>query len=116
MNDIGTTGQAFINTLFAQLYGFRFIRLLQPRTLTVVDGKVVISGSITHFVSTQLSLRDESEGIYTEILDLFLTKLGQYYIILGLLWFKEHLPYIWFDKNTITFDSPHCLQYCSPSH
>ena len=76
MNDIGATGQAFIDTLFAQFHGFRFIRLLQPRTLTVVDGKVVISGLITHFVTTQLSLIDESGRVYTETLNLFPTKLG----------------------------------------
>ena len=109
MNDIGATGQAFIDTLFAQLHGFRFICLLQPRTLTVVDGRVVTLGPITHFVTTQLSLTDESGRVYTENLDLFPTKLGQYPIILGLLWFTKHLPHIRFDKNTVTFDSFHCL-------
>ena len=116
MNDIGATGQAFIDTSFAQLHGFRFIRLLQPRTLTVVDGRVVTSGPITHFVTTQLSLKDESGRVHTETLDLFPTKLGQYPIILGLPWFRKHSPHIRFDKNTVTFDSPHCLQHCSPSH
>ena len=76
MNDIGTTGQAFIDTSFAQLHSFRFIRLLQPRTLTVVDGRVVTSGLITYFLTTQLSLMDESGRIYIETLDLFLIKLG----------------------------------------
>ncbi len=76
MNDISATGQAFIDILFAQLHGFRFIRLLQSRTLTVVDGRVVTLGPIIHFVTTQLSLEDESERIHTETLDLFPTKLG----------------------------------------
>ena len=98
------------------MHGFRFSRLLQPRTLTVVDGRVVTLGPITHFVTTQLSLTDESKRVHTKILDLFPTKLGQYPIILGLPWFKKHSPHIWFDKNTITFDSPHCLQHYSPSH
>ena len=84
MNDISATGQAFIDTLFAQLHGFRFIRLLQPKTLTVVDGRVVTSGFITHFVTTQLSLKDELGRVYTETLDLFPTKLGQYPIIFRL--------------------------------
>ena len=116
MNDIGATRQAFIDTLFTQLHGFKFIRLLQPRTLTVVDGRVVTLGPITHFVITQLSLTDESRRVHIEILDLFPTKLGPYLIILGLPWFRKHLPYIWFNKNNITFDSPHYLQHCSPSH
>ncbi|WP_375449189.1 hypothetical protein [uncultured Nostoc sp.] len=69
-------GQAFINILFAQLHGFRFIRLLQPRTFTVVNGKVVTSGLITHFVTTQLSLTDELGKVHIKTLDLFPTKLG----------------------------------------
>ena len=107
MNDIGATGQAFIDTSFAQLHGFRFICLLQPRTLTVVDDRVVTSGPITYFVTTQLSLTDESGRVHTETFDLFHIKLGQYPIILGLPWFRKHLPHIRFDKNTVTFDSPH---------
>ena len=116
MNDIGATSQAFIDISFAQLHGFRFICLLQPRTLIVVDSRVVTSGLITHFVITQLFLKDESGKILTETLDLSLIKLGQYPIILGLPWFKKHSPHIRFDKNTVTFDSPDCLQHYSLSH
>ena len=109
MNDTYATSQAFIDILFAHLHSFRFIRLLQPRTLTVVDNKVVTLGLITYFITTQLSLKDESGRVYTKTLDLFPTKLGQYLIILGLPWFRKHLPHIWFDKNTVTFDFPYCL-------
>ena len=116
MNDIGATDQAFINTLFAQLYGSRFICLLQPRTLTVVNGRVITLSLITNFVTTQLTLKDELGRIHTKTLDLFSAKLGQYPIIFGLPWFKKHLPHIRFDKNTVTFDSPHYLQHCSLSH
>ena len=116
INDIGANNQAFIDILFAQLHGFRFIRLLQPRTLIVVDNRIITSDLITYFVTTQLSLRDESRRVYTETLDLFSTKLGQYPIILGLPLFRKHLPDIQFNKNTVTFDSPHCLQHCSLSH
>ena len=94
MNDIGITGQAFIDTLFAQLHGFRFIRLLQLRSLTMVDSKIVTSDPITHFVTTQLSLRDQLGRIYTKTHDLFSTKLGQNLIIFGLPWFKKHLLHI----------------------
>ena len=76
MNDIGATDQAFINTSFAQLHDFRFIHLLQPRTLTVVDVGVVTSGLITYFIITRLFLKDESGKVHTKTLDLFSTKLG----------------------------------------
>ena len=114
MNDIGANSQAFINILFAQLYGFRFICLLQPRTLTIVDDKVITSSFITHFITTQLSLKDELGKIHTKILDLFPIKQVQYPIILGLPWLKKHLPHIWFDKNIVTFNSPHCVQHYLP--
>ena len=116
MNDIGATGQAFIDTFFAQLHGFRFIFLLQPKTLTIVNNRVVTLSLITHFITTQLSLTDESGRVYTETLNLFPTKLGQYPIYLGLPWFRKHSPHIQFDKNTVIFDSPHCLQHCSLFH
>lgn len=116
MNVIGTTGQAFLDTLFLQLHNFRFINLLQPRSLTVVDGRVINLGLIIYFVTTQLFLKDELGRIHAEIFNLFSTKLSQYLIILELPWFRKYLPYAQFDKNTVTFDSPHYLQYCSPSH
>lgn len=75
MNNIGATSQAFIDTSFAQLHDFRFIHLLQPKSFTVVDGKVITLGLITHFITTQLSLSDESGRIHTETLDLFPTTL-----------------------------------------
>ena len=99
-----------------QLHGFRFICLLQPRFLTVVDNRVVTLSSITHFITTRLFLRDESEKIHIKTIDLFPTKLGQYSIILRLPWFKKHLSYIQFDKNTINFDFFHYLQHCLPSY
>ena len=76
MNNIITTGQVSIDTLFMQLHSFKFIRLLQPRSLIIVDGRVVTLDLITYSVTTQLSLRDELGRIYIETLDLFLTKLG----------------------------------------
>ena len=61
-------------------------------------------------------MRDKSGRIHTKTLDLFPTKLGQYLIILRLLWFRKYSLHIQFDKNTVTFNFLHYLQYCSPSH
>ena len=109
MNDIGATSQAFINTTFAQLHGFRSICLLEPRSLTVIDDRVVTLGPITYFVTTQLFLRDKLGRVYRGTLDLFSTKQGQYPIILALPWFRKHSLQIQFKKNTVTFNFPHCL-------
>lgn len=61
-------------------------------------------------------MEDKLGKVYTETIDLFITKLGQYPIILGLPWFRKHAPRIQFDQNTITFDSSYRLQHCSSSH
>ena len=52
MNEIGASGQAFIDTLFAQLHGFRYIQLLQPKSFIVVDDRIVTLGPITYFIIT----------------------------------------------------------------
>lgn len=95
---------------------FQIYLFLQPRSLTIVDNTFVILGFFSYFVTTQLSLRNKSRRIYTKILDFFSSKLDQYRIILGLSQFRNHLPYIQFNKNIINFDSSHCLQYCLLSH
>lgn len=84
MNIIGATGQAFIDTLFLQLHNFRFIDLLQQRSLTVVGGRLIYLGLIIYYITTQLFLRDELGKIYAKTFNLFPTKLGQYLIILEL--------------------------------
>ena len=84
----GASGQAFMDISFAQFHGFKLIRLQQPRSLVVADGRDVTSGPITHFITTPFTLRDKSGNIHTETLDMFVTKLGQYPIILGIPWFR----------------------------
>ena len=115
MNDIGASGQAFMDISFAQLHGYKFIRLQQPRSLVVADGRDVASGPITHFITTPFTIKDKSGNVHTETLDMFVTKLGQYPIILGIPWFRKHSPHIRFDQNTVTFDSSFCLQNCCPT-
>lgn len=86
--------------------------LQQPRSLVVGDGRDVTSGPITHFISTPFTLKDKSGNIHTKTLDIFVTKLGQYPIIIGILWFRRPSPYIFFNQNTVTFDSLFCRQNC----
>ena len=49
---------------------------------------------------------------HQEKIPLFVTKLGHYSIVLGLLWLQHHDVNIPFSKNTVTFDSDYCLQHC----
>lgn len=85
MNDIGVSGQVFMNISFAKLHGFKFIYLQQPCSLVVAAGRDVTFGSIMHFMTTLITIEDKSGNIRTETFDMFVTKLGQYPIILGIL-------------------------------
>lgn len=81
MADYGTIA-LFINFLFAQLYGLKFSPLEHPQDLTVADGRIIFSGSIIHTAQIS-SLTLEA---HTEVFKLFVTTLGQYLVVLDLLW------------------------------
>ena len=116
MADCGATA-SFIDSLFAHLHGLNFFSLQHPRDLTVADGRIVSSGSITHTVSVQISFTLEAHTkIHTEVLELFVTTLGQYPVMLGLPWLQKHDLRICFRENTITFNSKHCLDHCIATH
>ena len=110
MVDCGATA-SFIDSLFAQLHGLKFFLLQYPRDLTVADGRTVSSRAITHTVQIFFIL-----GAHTEVLQLFVTTLGQYPVVLGLPWLQKHDPRICFKHNTVTFDSEHCSEHCINTH
>ena len=80
MVDCGATA-SFVDSSFAQLHGLKFIPMQHPRDLTVADGRIVSSGAITHTVRIAFAL-----GAHREVIKLFVTRLGQYPVVLGLPW------------------------------
>ena len=110
MADSGATA-SFIDFLFAQLHGLKLIPMQHPRDLTVADGRIISLGAITHTVCIAIA-----SGAHRKVLELFITRLGQYPVVLGLLWLQKHDPHIRFRDNTITFDSEHCLEHCITTH
>ena len=112
MADCGATA-SFIDFLFAQLHGLNFSPLQHSQDLTVADGRSVSSGAITHTVTVQISF---ALGAHTEALELFVTTLGQYPVVLGLPWLQKYDSRICFSENTVTFDSKRCLDHCISTH
>ena len=102
---------SFIDFSFAQLHGLTLLPLQHPRDLTIVDGRFVLSGAITHIVQISLTFKT-----HIETFDLFVTTLGQYPVILGLPWLRKHDPRIRFKENTLTFDAKYCLDHCISTH
>lgn len=108
--DIGATGKAFVDQTFAQKYSLPLTPLRTHRTLKVVDGRSSSAGDITHTTILKLSINGHLEEISA-----FVTKLGQYDIILGLPWFALHNPSTNFAAKTIHFDKRYCRHNCLPN-
>lgn len=106
MVDSGATGRSFIDETFAQKHDLAFHALEFPRVIKVVDGRRISSGAITHTVRTPFTI-----GSHTEILDMFVTKLGRYPIILGIPWLRSHNPSMDWEENYVTFQSKFCRSH-----
>ena len=87
--DSGASG-SFINTSFIEKHSIPLILKVTPRDLTVVDGREISSGKVTHNTPTLLL----TIGEHTESVTFDVTQLGYYLIILGLSWLKKHCPTI----------------------
>ena len=79
MIDCSASRKAFIDSSFAQFHKIPLLPLHQPRTVTVVDGRVTSSEVIIHFVRVPLVIDN-----HIEITDMFVTKLSHYPVILGI--------------------------------
>ena len=95
--DSGASG-SFINKSFIEQYSIPFTCKDIPRDLTVVDGRQVSSGKVTHNTSA-LSL---TIGEHTEQITFDITQLGNYPIILSLSWLKKHCPSINWSEYLVT--------------
>ena len=107
MIDCNAFRKAFIDSSFVQFHKIPLLPLHQPRTVTVVDGRVTSSGVITHFVRVPLIIDN-----HIEITDMFIIKLSHYSVILRIPWLRSHDSHIHWKANTLIFNSSHCLSHC----
>jgi hypothetical protein len=106
--DTGCFGFAFIDEIFARHNNFRFLPLKSPRTLEVIDRRPISSGQITHLCYPPLSIDSHHETI-----PFFVTKLGSYPLVLGILCLQLHDTRLRFKDNSILFDSEYCKRKCN---
>ena len=92
--DCGATGYAFIDEDFACRNNLPLHRVHTPRSLYVIDGRPSSSGAITHITKVRLQIREHQEDI-----PMFITKLGQYPIVLGIPWLHRHDVRLHFGTN-----------------
>ena len=75
-----------------------------PIEIITVDGSPISSGKINQTTTLRMDIGPHLETSIT----MNITKLGQYPIILGIPWLKQHDPSIKWSTYTIVFDSNIC--------
>ena len=106
--DCGASGFSFVDEEFARHYSLPITPLQQPRVVEVIDGSPISSGDIPYLVRATLEILEHREQ-----LPMFVTKLGQYPLVLGIPWLWQHDVAIQFASNRITFNSEFCLAHCN---
>jgi len=79
--DCGATGIALMDQDFARYHSIPLQELKEKRQVEVIDGRPMESGDITHIATIGMMIQDHKEQ-----LPMFLTRLGQYPIALGIAW------------------------------
>ncbi|KAI1000918.1 hypothetical protein K3495_g7280 [Podosphaera aphanis] len=105
--DSGGNDFGFIDTIFVQDHSLPISQLSVPRVLRVVDRRKSASGMVTHIVTLSLKIDNHQETAR-----LFVTKLGQYPLILGHGWLSRHNPSINWSSGSVRFDSSFCKRSC----
>ena len=106
--DCSATGYTFVDEEFVCDHNLPLYMLKTPCLLEVIDGRPIELGLITPLTRLRMSIDSHQEDI-----PMFVTKIGHYSVVLGLLWLRRHDVHIGFGQNTLTFDSEFCLHRCS---
>ncbi|KAE8222388.1 hypothetical protein CF319_g4403 [Tilletia indica] len=106
MIDSGATA-SFLDLSFAQEHKLPSSQLPEPLPLNVIDGRPISSGPVTHSSHVPLSIDTHQETV-----QLHLTTLDRYPIVLGIPWLRKHNPHIDWSRNSVTFSSSLCLKSC----
>ena len=105
--DSVATGFAFVDEDFVRHHNLPLTRLETPREIEVIDGRPIESGSVTHLTGVRCNISSHSE-----LLPMFVTRLGHYPIVLGIPWLKHHDADISWSPNSVSFNSDVCLHTC----
>ena len=105
--DCGATGIAFMDQDFARHHQIPLQELKEKKQVEVIHRRPIESGYITHIANVGMQIQE-----YEEQLPMFITKLGHYPIVLGILWLRLHDVDVHFASNTVTFGSQYCITHC----
>ena len=105
--DCKATGIAFMDQDFACHHQIPLKELKAKRQVEVIDGRPLKSVDITHVAKIGMMIQYDKEQ-----LPMFVTKLGHYLIVLGILWLRFHDVAVRFAFNMVTFGSRYCTTHC----
>ena len=97
--DLGASGKAFMDKIFAQKLNLELIPLKFPRILKTFDESAAASDSITHYVDIYFkafAVRGDAR-----LTRFYITELSHWPIVLGASWFMENKANISFEKMTV---------------
>jgi hypothetical protein len=92
---------------FARHHQIPLQELKEKKQVGVIDRRSIESGDITHIAKVGMKIQECREQ-----LPMFITKLGDYPIVLGLPWLRLHDVAVRFASNTVTFGSQYCIAHC----
>jgi predicted ThiF/HesA family dinucleotide-utilizing enzyme len=98
--DCGATGIAFMDEDFARHHQIPLQVLRGKKQVEVIDGRPIESGDITHIAKVGMKIQEHKAQ-----LPMFITKLGDYPIVLGIPLLRLHDVAVCFASNTVTFGS-----------
>lgn len=104
--DSGATSN-FIDRAFCQRHRLQVIQKAQPYKLWVIDGRPIKSGTVSHSVVMSMSV-----GTHRFTINLDVTALGSYPVVLGTPWLRRFNPTINWKRNQVTVseDSSHSVK------
>lgn len=91
--------------------GFQTTNFSKPIKFKIFDGKSLFFDKFIHKTTVSFSI-----GKYANQTIFLIIWLGNYFMILGLVWLKNHDFRIRFSFNFVFFDQKHWLQNCLPNN
>ena len=79
--DTGATGYAFIDENFPRQHNLQKYKLPTSRPVNEIDGRPIASRDVTHMVKLFVTIGNHEEKLLA-----FITPLGHYKLLLGILW------------------------------
>ncbi|GAA5874668.1 hypothetical protein JCM1840_007442 [Sporobolomyces johnsonii] len=109
MIDCGSQGN-LNDEEYARALRLTFVPRTRPIPIEGFDGRPAEQDLAYFAAAVQLQI-----GSHIELIELNITRVAHYPIILGTPWIRTHHPVLSFEENRVSFFSPYCAQHCLPS-